>query len=228
MRDARRERCHRRAAAGLRGDPTRSRPVGNHLRDAARPTDPTSCCRARAYGIEPGCRLVARDRRIRCALRFRASGASSASTRLGAAMDPPARRASRFRALPSAISFARSVARCKDSESSDLAFTIGGSLGGMRALQWALAAPQCVGGAIVVGAHDHHSAMGIALNALQREALELDPVAACAWRANSRCSRTRATICSRAVTTGALTGSGVPSSTSRAISIIKPICSSGG
>lgn len=57
-----------------------------------------------------------------------------------------------------------------------LAFTIGGSLGGMRALQWALSAPQCVGGAIVVGAHDHHSAMGIALNALQREALELDPV----------------------------------------------------
>jgi homoserine O-acetyltransferase/O-succinyltransferase len=57
-----------------------------------------------------------------------------------------------------------------------LAFTMGASLGGMRALQWALCAPQCVGGAIVVGAHDHHSAMGIALNALQREALELDPV----------------------------------------------------
>ncbi|HEX3370027.1 MAG TPA: alpha/beta fold hydrolase [Candidatus Cybelea sp.] len=55
-----------------------------------------------------------------------------------------------------------------------LAFTIGGSLGGMRALQWALSAPERVGGAIVVGAHDHHSAMGIALNALQREALELD------------------------------------------------------
>jgi homoserine O-acetyltransferase len=53
---------------------------------------------------------------------------------------------------------------------------VGGSLGGMRALQWALAAPGRVGRAIVVGAHDHHSAMGIALNSLQRDALALDPV----------------------------------------------------
>jgi homoserine O-acetyltransferase len=52
---------------------------------------------------------------------------------------------------------------------------IGGSLGGMRALQWALAAPDRVRTAIVVGAHDHHSALGIALNALQREAIALDP-----------------------------------------------------
>lgn len=57
-----------------------------------------------------------------------------------------------------------------------VALTLGGSLGGMRALAWALSAPERVGGAIVVGAHDHHSAMGIALNALQREALELDSV----------------------------------------------------
>lgn len=56
------------------------------------------------------------------------------------------------------------------------AIAIGGSLGGMRALQWAVDAPQRVGRAIIVGAHDHHSAMGIALNALQREALEIDPV----------------------------------------------------
>lgn len=52
---------------------------------------------------------------------------------------------------------------------------IGGSLGGMRALQWALAAPERLRTAIVVGAHDHHSAQGIALNALQREAIALDP-----------------------------------------------------
>lgn len=52
---------------------------------------------------------------------------------------------------------------------------IGGSLGGMRALQWAIDAPERVQTAIVVGAHDHHSSMGIALNALQREALALDP-----------------------------------------------------
>ena len=56
-----------------------------------------------------------------------------------------------------------------------IAIVIGGSLGGMRALQWALAAPQRVGSAIVVGAHDHQSAMGIALNALQRDAIALDP-----------------------------------------------------
>jgi homoserine O-acetyltransferase len=57
-----------------------------------------------------------------------------------------------------------------------IAWVAGGSLGGMQALQWAVAAPNRVGGAIMVGAHDHHSAMGIALNALQREALALDPV----------------------------------------------------
>jgi homoserine O-acetyltransferase len=54
-----------------------------------------------------------------------------------------------------------------------IALTIGGSLGGMRALQWALDAPDRVGRAIMLGAHDHHSAMGVALNAVQREALAL-------------------------------------------------------
>jgi homoserine O-acetyltransferase/O-succinyltransferase len=57
-----------------------------------------------------------------------------------------------------------------------LEFVLGGSLGGMQALQWALAYPERVAGAIVVGAHDHLSAMGVALNAIQRECLELDPV----------------------------------------------------
>lgn len=52
---------------------------------------------------------------------------------------------------------------------------IGGSLGGMRALQWALDAPGYVETAIVIGAHDHHSDMGIALNSLQREAVTLHP-----------------------------------------------------
>jgi homoserine O-acetyltransferase len=54
-------------------------------------------------------------------------------------------------------------------------FVIGGSLGGMQALQWALDAPERVGHAIMVGAHDHQSAMAIALNAIQRECIELDP-----------------------------------------------------
>ncbi len=51
---------------------------------------------------------------------------------------------------------------------------IGGSLGGMQALQWALDAPERVDHAIVVGAHDHQSAMGIAFNAVQREAIALN------------------------------------------------------
>jgi len=57
-----------------------------------------------------------------------------------------------------------------------VAFVAGGSLGGMQALEWALAAPERVGCALIVGAHDHLSAMGIALNALQREALALDAI----------------------------------------------------
>ena len=54
---------------------------------------------------------------------------------------------------------------------------IGGSLGGMQALEWALAYPQRVGNAIVIGAYDHFCAHGIALNALAREAIQLDPQA---------------------------------------------------
>jgi homoserine O-acetyltransferase len=56
-----------------------------------------------------------------------------------------------------------------------LDLVIGGSLGGMQALQWAIDAPGAVCRAVVLGAHDHHSTMGIALNAVQRDALALDP-----------------------------------------------------
>lgn len=56
-----------------------------------------------------------------------------------------------------------------------IALAIGGSLGGMQALQWALDFPQRIGRAIVVGAHDHHSPMGVALNAVQRDAIALSP-----------------------------------------------------
>lgn len=52
---------------------------------------------------------------------------------------------------------------------------VGGSLGGMQALQWAIDAPERVGRSVVIAAHDHHSAMGIALNAVQRECLQLNP-----------------------------------------------------
>lgn len=56
-----------------------------------------------------------------------------------------------------------------------LALVIGASLGGMQALQWALDFPDRVERAVMVGSHDHQSAMGIALNAIQREAIALDP-----------------------------------------------------
>jgi len=57
-----------------------------------------------------------------------------------------------------------------------LSLVIGGSIGGMQALQWALDFPDRVERAVMVGAHDHQSAMGIALNAIQRDAIALDPV----------------------------------------------------
>jgi homoserine O-acetyltransferase len=55
-----------------------------------------------------------------------------------------------------------------------VAVVIGGSLGGMQALQWAVDAPDRVAHAVMIGSHDHHSAMGIALNSVQRDALALD------------------------------------------------------
>jgi homoserine O-acetyltransferase len=57
-----------------------------------------------------------------------------------------------------------------------LSLVIGASLGGMQALQWALDFPTRVERAVMVGSHDHQSAMGIALNAIQREAIAIDPV----------------------------------------------------
>jgi homoserine O-acetyltransferase len=56
-----------------------------------------------------------------------------------------------------------------------LALVIGASLGGMQALQWALDYPGRVEHAVMVGSHDHQSAMGIALNSIQREAIAIDP-----------------------------------------------------
>lgn len=51
---------------------------------------------------------------------------------------------------------------------------VGGSLGGMQAVQWALDLPQRVDVAVAIGAYDHFSAMGIALNAVAREAIRND------------------------------------------------------
>lgn len=57
-----------------------------------------------------------------------------------------------------------------------LSLVIGASLGGMQALQWAVDYPRRVERSVMVGAHDHQSAMGIALNAVQRDAIALGPI----------------------------------------------------
>jgi homoserine O-acetyltransferase len=56
-----------------------------------------------------------------------------------------------------------------------LAITIGGSLGGMQALTWAVDFGSMVDHAITVGAYDTFSAMGIGLNAVARQAIYDDP-----------------------------------------------------
>jgi homoserine O-acetyltransferase len=56
-----------------------------------------------------------------------------------------------------------------------VAITIGGSLGGQQALQWARGYDDAVDHAIVVGTYDHLRAQGIAQNFAAREAIRLDP-----------------------------------------------------
>ena len=55
-----------------------------------------------------------------------------------------------------------------------LSMVIGGSIGGMQALQWAVDFPELVETAVAVGATPL-SAMGLALNHLQRQVIRLDP-----------------------------------------------------
>lgn len=54
-----------------------------------------------------------------------------------------------------------------------LAVVIGGSLGGMQSLAWALESPSQVEHAVAIGAYDHFTAMGIALNYVAREAIRV-------------------------------------------------------
>ena len=56
-----------------------------------------------------------------------------------------------------------------------VAITIGGSLGGQQALQWARGYDDAVDHAIVVGTYDHLRAQGIAQNGAARDAIRLDP-----------------------------------------------------
>jgi homoserine O-acetyltransferase len=57
-----------------------------------------------------------------------------------------------------------------------VAIVIGGSLGGMQALTWAVDHAAIVDHAIVVGAYDGFSALGIGLNAVARQAIYNDPL----------------------------------------------------
>jgi homoserine O-acetyltransferase/O-succinyltransferase len=52
-----------------------------------------------------------------------------------------------------------------------LPLVVGGSLGGMQALTWALRSPRTVEHALIIGAYDHFSSMGIGLNYVAREAV---------------------------------------------------------
>jgi len=53
------------------------------------------------------------------------------------------------------------------------AAVIGASLGGMQAVAWAFEAPDRVDRVVAIGAYDHFAAMGIALNAIAREAIRI-------------------------------------------------------
>jgi len=55
-----------------------------------------------------------------------------------------------------------------------LNLVMGGSIGGMQALQWTMEFPEMVGTAVAIGATPL-SAMGLALNHLQRQVIQLDP-----------------------------------------------------
>jgi homoserine O-acetyltransferase len=56
-----------------------------------------------------------------------------------------------------------------------IAVVLGGSLGGMQALTWALDHGPLVDHAVMIGAYDTFSAMGIGLNAVARQAIYNDP-----------------------------------------------------
>ncbi|GAC1501427.1 MAG: homoserine O-acetyltransferase [Vulcanimicrobiaceae bacterium] len=54
-----------------------------------------------------------------------------------------------------------------------VAAVLGGALGGMQAIAWAFEPPCAVERVVAIGAYDHFAAMGIALNAVAREAIRI-------------------------------------------------------
>jgi homoserine O-acetyltransferase len=56
-----------------------------------------------------------------------------------------------------------------------LRLVIGGSMGGMQALEWAAMYPDLVGGAAAIGVGSHHSAWSVAFSEAQRAAIWADP-----------------------------------------------------
>ena len=56
-----------------------------------------------------------------------------------------------------------------------LRLVIGGSMGGMQALEWAAMYPDRVGGAVAIGVGSHHSAWSVAFSEAQRAAIWADP-----------------------------------------------------
>jgi homoserine O-acetyltransferase len=56
-----------------------------------------------------------------------------------------------------------------------LRLVIGGSMGGMQALEWAAMFPDKVGGAVAIGVGAHHSAWSVAFSEAQRAAIWADP-----------------------------------------------------
>ncbi len=56
-----------------------------------------------------------------------------------------------------------------------VALVIGGSMGGMQALEWAVTYPDCVEGVVAIAAPGYATAQAIAYNKVGREAVMLDP-----------------------------------------------------
>ncbi|MFN2460189.1 MAG: homoserine O-acetyltransferase [Candidatus Velthaea sp.] len=110
-----------------------------------------------------------------CILGINALGGCYGSTGPASSMPDGAHYGARF-PIVSVTDIVRAQRRALDALGIHrVAVAIGGSLGGMQALTWAVDYGAMVDHAIVVGAYDAFSAMGIGLNAVARQAIVNDP-----------------------------------------------------